>query len=111
MTKITLKNELKGKDVKIREGNAGSTRELCILKPDKTFDIYYDKNATYREYFFITNPDNTKLRVLTSDDFAEYKEISIFEEGGEVDWMGTAERPDPAQDGPIRRFLSKLGLL
>lgn len=111
MTKITLKNDLKGKDVKIREGNAGITRELCILKPEKTFDIPYDKNATYREYIFITFPDNTTLRVLTSDDFAEFKEISVFEEGGKIDWMGTAERPDPAQGGLIRRFLHTLGLL
>jgi hypothetical protein len=110
MTKITLKNDT-GKNVKITEGNAGSTRKLCTLEPGRTFDITNDKNATYREYFFITLPDNNTLRVLTSDDFDEYKEISIFEEGGKVDWTGTAQRPDPAQGGIIKRFLHKLGLM
>lgn len=102
---------MEGKDVKIREGNAGNTRALCTLKPGCTFDIHNDKNATYREYIFITFPDNTKLRVLTSDDFAEFKEISVFEVDGKYDWMGTTERPDPAQGGPIKRFLHRIGLL
>jgi hypothetical protein len=110
MPKITLKNDLKGKDVKIREGNHGSTRELCTLKPGLTHDIRNDKNATYREYIFITLPDNTKLRVLTSDDFAEFTEISVFEEGGKIDWMGTTERSHSAQGGAIRRLLHKIGL-
>lgn len=111
MTKITLKNDLKEKDVKIREGNAGITRELTTLKPGKTFDIHNDPNATYREYIFITFPDNTKLKVLTSDDFAEYTEISIFEEDGKYDWMGTAKRTNPAKGGLIQRFLHKIGLM
>jgi len=111
MKKITLKNDMEDKDVKIREGNAGSTRELCTLKPGGKYDIHNDPNATYREYIFIALPDNTKLRVLTSDDFAEYTEISVFEEDGKYDWMGTAKRRDPAQGGPIVRFLHKLGLM
>lgn len=82
MARITLKNNLEGKDVKVREGNAGVTRELATLKPGKSFVIHNDPNATYREYIIITLPDKTRLRVLTSDDFAEFREISIFEEGG-----------------------------
>lgn len=118
MARITLKNNLEGKDVKVREGNAGVTRELATLKPGKSFVIHNDPNATYREYIIITLPDKTKLRVLTSDDFAEFKEISIFEDGGKYDWMGTVSRtPAPAvedagaaQTGPIKRFLHKFGI-
>lgn len=114
MTKITLRNDLEGKEVKIREGNAGSTRELCTLKPGRTFDIHKDPNATYREYIFITLPDNTKLRVLTSDDFAEFKKISIYEEDGKYDWMDTAERKSApggtAQGGLFKRIFRKIGL-
>jgi hypothetical protein len=90
--KITLRNELKGKNVKVKEGNAGIFRLLTTLTPGKTYDLRHDPNATYREYILIMLPDKTELRVLSSDDFNDWKEISIYERGGEYDWMGTVPR-------------------
>lgn len=109
MDRITVKNNLVGKDVKVREGNAGIVRELITLKPGGTYAIQNDPNATYREYTIITIPDNTKLRELTSDDFTDLKEISIFEENGQVDWMGTADKK-PAETGLLRRLRHRIGL-
>lgn len=125
MAATKLKNTLKDKEVQIREGNAGVTRLMTTLKPGASTTVRSDPNATYREYFLITLPDNSKLPTLSSDDFADYKEINIFEEGGKLDWKGTVSRRparavvaspveaqvgSPQPQGFIKRMLNKFGL-
>ncbi|KAG0581978.1 hypothetical protein KC19_3G025200 [Ceratodon purpureus] len=89
--KIVLRNDLEY-SVSIKEGNAGHFRVLTVLGPGKTFSLKIDPNATYREYLFITLPDETSLDVVSSDDFAEWKEIKIYEDNKKFYWMGTKKR-------------------
>lgn len=87
--KILLKNDLpQGKNIKIKESNAGIFRALTTLGARGVYTLKHDPHATYREYFLIMLPDKTQLRVLTSDDFNDYKEISIYEANGIYDWRG-----------------------
>lgn len=99
--KITLRNDLKGKNVKVKEGNAGIFRLLTTLGPGKLYNLRHDPNATYREYILIMLPDKTELRVLSSDDFNDWKEISIYENGGTYDWMGTVPRRSALRDAHL----------
>jgi hypothetical protein len=98
--KIILKNDLVNKKVKVTEGNAGVVRMLKTLEPGQSYKIENDSNATYREYIFITLPDESPLRVVSSDDFAEFKEISIYERDGVFDWMGIPRVAYPAPADP-----------
>lgn len=94
--KIILKNDLPdGKNIKIKESNAGIFRNLTTLAPGHNYPLKHDLHATYREYFLIMLPDKTKLRVLTSDDFNDYKEISIYEATGVYDWRGVPRNCSP----------------
>ncbi|KAG0621492.1 hypothetical protein M758_3G024600 [Ceratodon purpureus] len=109
--KIVLKNDLEY-SVSIKEGNAGHFRQLTELGPGKTFSIRTDPNATYREYLFITLPDQTSLDVVSSDDFAEWKEIKIYEaDDKKFYWMGTKKRnsvPTTPQPGLFTQILNKI---
>jgi trehalose-6-phosphatase len=121
MEETKLTNTLKDKEVQVREGNAGVTRLLTTLKPGASTTVRTDPNATYKEYVMMTLPDNTKLPVLSSDDFADHKEIDIVEEDNVV-WKGTVPRrpvtvasPVEApvsspQPGFIKRILTRFGL-
>ena len=42
-------------------------------------------------------PDRTRLRVLTSDDFKDFKEISIYEANGVYDWRGVLRNGAPSR--------------
>lgn len=111
--KIILKNDLVNKKVKVTEGNAGVIRMLKTLEPGQSYKIENDSNATYREYVFITVPDESPLRVVSSDDFADNKEISIYERDGVYDWMGIPRGAspvpvDPAPPTPTSSWKAKL---
>jgi hypothetical protein len=93
--KIKLKNELNVR-VKVKEGNAGIFRNIITLEPKKVYEISHDPNATYREYTLIMLPNRTQLRMLSSDDFNDWKKIKIYQDDGICDWMGTEAR-DPAR--------------
>ncbi|KAG0581974.1 hypothetical protein KC19_3G024800 [Ceratodon purpureus] len=96
--KITLRNELPhGKNVKIKESNAGIFRALTTLQAGQSYNLKHDPHATYREYFLIMLPDRTQLRVLTSDDFNDFKEITIYEANGIYDWRGVPRNGAPAR--------------
>lgn len=97
MSKVTVRNELAEERVKISESNTGTSFELTRLGPGKSCVIKNDKNATCQEFIFDVLPDKGKLRVLTSDDFEEFKEISILKEddgrgNSNYYWMGTVKR-------------------
>lgn len=113
-----MKNTLKDKEVQVREGSAGVTRLVTTLNPGASTTIRSDPNATYKEYIMMTLPDNTTLPVLSSDDFADFKEIDIVEEAaGNVVWKGTTSRSTSTSEAPvsspqpgfIRRLLNRMG--
>ena len=76
MQSIKLKNELTDVEVSVNESNAGVPRVLTKLKPHGHYSLQYDPNATYREYIFVC-AGTEQLKVVSSDDFNEYKEIEI----------------------------------
>lgn len=90
--KIILWNDLKGKNVKVKEGNVGIFRLLIILGLGKLYNFCYDLNVIYCEYIFIMFFDKIEFWVLFFDDFNDWKEISIYENGGIYDWMGIVLR-------------------
>ena len=96
--KIILSNDLpQDKKIKIKESNAGIFRFLANLAPGQVCTLKHDPHATYREYFLIMLPDRTRLRVLTSDDFKDFKEISIYEANGVYDWRGVPRNGAPGR--------------
>lgn len=100
MQSIILKNESADVEVTVNESNAGVPRVLTKLKPGGHYSLKYNPDATYREYIFVC-AGTEQLKVVSSDDFNEYKEIKIFlnNENMKYDWVGIRRGQAPA---PIR---------
>lgn len=102
---VKLRNKL-DIQVRVKEGNANVLTVLTVLKPNDTFDLRLDPNATYREYILITLPDNTELvPAFSSDDVNEFSEIIIEKNEGKCEWRGVL-----ISEGPGRLFKFLKGL-
>ncbi|KAG0567450.1 hypothetical protein M758_7G142600 [Ceratodon purpureus] len=56
------------------------------------YTISIDPNATYREYWCAVQPGNKGKVILSSDDCAEYSEVTLVEKNGKYAWEGTKLR-------------------
>jgi len=64
--------------VQIQEGNI-SYRHLVNLPPKQEYMMYFDTNASYREYSLISKDKHEQHIVLSSDDLADFEEITLYE--------------------------------
>lgn len=83
--KVIVRNNLEAKDVRVREGNVGVFRVLGVVRPGKTYTLVCNLDATYREYTLTVPPDSHL--VLTPGDLLDFKELSVYERDGIVDWI------------------------
>lgn len=78
----------------LKEGNAGAFRFFKQLKAGEKVSIKVDPNATYREYMVATTPTPGKPILLTSDDFSEFKVITIQKDPGDpVNYIYKSSEP------------------
>lgn len=86
-----------GEEFLLKEGTAGIYRLLKKLKPDESYTISVDPNATYREYWCAVKDDDPKAVILSSDDCQEYSVVRIKGSSG-----GDSGEPPYSWDGDFR---------
>lgn len=100
MLKTTFHNAT-GETFELKEGNAGVYSHLTTLKDGKTFDVTFDPNATYREYW-VGSTTKGLVVTITSDDCNDNSNIKVLH-GGRLDKTprnpqskGTADHKRPS---------------
>ena len=62
-------------EVELKEGNGGVYSSLKTLKSNDHYDVVFDPNATYREYWVGSNSKGSIT--ISSDDCVEHDDITI----------------------------------
>lgn len=65
-----------GEAFDLKEGNAGIYSKLATVLNDEHYDVSFDPNATYREYWVGTNSRGI-IVTISSDDCADSESIDI----------------------------------
>jgi hypothetical protein len=80
MLTTTFHNDT-GETFELKEGNAGVYTHLTTLKDGKTFDVTFDPNATYREYW-VGSTTKGMFVTITTDDCTDNDHIKVMKGGG-----------------------------
>lgn len=80
-----------GETFELKEGNAGVYSHLKTLEDGKTYDVTFDPNATYREYW-VGSTTKGMVVTITSDDCTAHKEIKVMK-GGRLDKIERSQQP------------------
>jgi hypothetical protein len=86
-------------------GGIQSQESMRPVENNAPYTISIDANATYREYWCAVQPGNRdNLVILSSDDCAEYSEVTLVAKNGKYAWQGTRfrdARRAPHQAPPV----------
>jgi hypothetical protein len=66
-----------GEAFDLKEGNAGIYSKLATVSNADHYDVSFDPNATYREYWVGTNSRGMVV-TISSDDCADSESINIY---------------------------------
>lgn len=69
-------NNKTGDSFDLKEGNAGIYSKLATVPDNQHYDVSFDPNATYREYWVGTNSRGMVV-TISSDDCADSESIDI----------------------------------
>lgn len=93
--KTTIHNKTQN-DFNLKERTAGVSRELNVIKKSGgKYVVDVNSDATYKEYWCVTNNDDLNAVILSSDDCLDFKEIEIVETKDSTPaykWKGTVDR-------------------
>lgn len=83
-------------EIVLKEENSGVQRLLSKLaKKGDSYVLDVDVNATYKEYHIFETPSTSAAVIVSSDDLAEYEDITIIDVSERVCiWKGTPRKPD-----------------
>lgn len=74
-------------------GGIQSQESMRPVENNAHYTICIDANATYREYWCAVQPGNRdNLVILSSDDCAEFSEVTLIARNGKYAWEGTRLR-------------------
>lgn len=90
MLTTTFQNST-GETFELKEGNAGVYSPLATLKDGQTYDVTFDPNATYREYW-VGSTTKGMVVTITSDDCTDHKYITVMK-GGRLDKIRRLQQP------------------
>jgi len=72
----TIENKTE-KDFNLKERTAGVSRPLKLIKRGDNHVVKVNPDATYKEYWCVTNNDDLNAVILSSDDCLDYQKIEI----------------------------------
>lgn len=85
-------------------GGIQSQESMRPVENNAPYTISIDANATYREYWCAVQPGNRDKVILSSDDCAEFSEVTLIARNGKYAWEGTRfrdARRAPHQAPPV----------